>query len=399
MIRPLLSLVMMVKDEAASIRGVLEAAKPFVDRWTILDTGSTDGTQDIIREVMADKLGRLVEEPFIGCSFAPNIIDFAATRNRVLALDSAYEPAVFQLMLSGDEFLDCGAELREHLQQHRDSDVDLHFVCVYLESTLSPQPRVFRTGSEWRYKDELHEYPVHPDPEAKKVSVPMARIQHVVSDPERRYAAIWEKHIPVLKHKLEENENDERALMYLAQSYETLLPFFSEAEKLMYSLEAMGLCLRRLAITTGSDIERSYIQLMYLDFAQSTGIFTAGELYNRAKALVETCPRPEAALLLAQLSARAVEATEVYSHAAAAAKMADEALAQKTDTSPLSMAIAWQAHHFAAVVARQLKAKRPLFEDWGAKMRMHIAAGLAAGGSWDLFKQLDAPLESKEATP
>ncbi len=43
--RPLLSLVMIVKDEASSIERVLRNALPFMDQWAIYDTGSTDGTQ------------------------------------------------------------------------------------------------------------------------------------------------------------------------------------------------------------------------------------------------------------------------------------------------------------------------------------------------------------------
>jgi hypothetical protein len=46
-VRGLLGLVMIVKNEAHGIRETLESFKPFIDRWTILDTGSTDGTQRI----------------------------------------------------------------------------------------------------------------------------------------------------------------------------------------------------------------------------------------------------------------------------------------------------------------------------------------------------------------
>ncbi len=44
-LQPLLCLTMIVKDEASSIQAVLRNAFQFVDRWAILDTGSTDGTQ------------------------------------------------------------------------------------------------------------------------------------------------------------------------------------------------------------------------------------------------------------------------------------------------------------------------------------------------------------------
>lgn len=49
----LLSLVMIVKDEARGIRETLLSDRRQVDRWTILDTGSTDETPDVDREVMA----------------------------------------------------------------------------------------------------------------------------------------------------------------------------------------------------------------------------------------------------------------------------------------------------------------------------------------------------------
>ena len=48
--QPLISLVMIVKNEAAILRETLERVRPIVDEWVIVDTGSTDGTQAIISE-------------------------------------------------------------------------------------------------------------------------------------------------------------------------------------------------------------------------------------------------------------------------------------------------------------------------------------------------------------
>ena len=42
-----LALVMIARDEAASIGRALESARPFVDRMIVLDTGSTDTTREI----------------------------------------------------------------------------------------------------------------------------------------------------------------------------------------------------------------------------------------------------------------------------------------------------------------------------------------------------------------
>ena len=48
----LIHLSMIVKDAGDNFENVLIKNFPFFDRWTILDTGSTDNTIDIIKKVM-----------------------------------------------------------------------------------------------------------------------------------------------------------------------------------------------------------------------------------------------------------------------------------------------------------------------------------------------------------
>ena len=83
--RPLLCLVMIIKNEAHTIVNTLRAVKDYIDCWQILDTGSTDGTQQVIAKYFADNPsnlpgplqgktvpGKLFEEPFV---------DYGATRS------------------------------------------------------------------------------------------------------------------------------------------------------------------------------------------------------------------------------------------------------------------------------------------------------------------------------
>jgi glycosyltransferase involved in cell wall biosynthesis len=45
----------MVKNEAAVIERMLESAYKYIDYWVIQDNGSTDGTQDIIKNFFESK--------------------------------------------------------------------------------------------------------------------------------------------------------------------------------------------------------------------------------------------------------------------------------------------------------------------------------------------------------
>src|ERR1700757_899707 len=63
---PAICLNMIVRNEAHIIRETLESVTPYISSWVIVDTGSDDGTQDLIRDHMA-RLGipgELYERPW-----------------------------------------------------------------------------------------------------------------------------------------------------------------------------------------------------------------------------------------------------------------------------------------------------------------------------------------------
>jgi len=72
---------MICKNSADTIVECLESWKPVISYWCILDTGSTDGTQELIKKTMANIPGRLYEEPFQGFSKSRNrCFELAGTR-------------------------------------------------------------------------------------------------------------------------------------------------------------------------------------------------------------------------------------------------------------------------------------------------------------------------------
>ena len=82
---------MIVKNEARVIEKCLASVKPLIDSWVIVDTGSSDDTQSIIRKYMADLPGELHEKPWV---------NFAHNRNEALQL--AKEKADYVLLIDAD---------------------------------------------------------------------------------------------------------------------------------------------------------------------------------------------------------------------------------------------------------------------------------------------------------
>ena len=68
---------MIVKNESHVIRRSLDSVKHLIDYWIIVDTGSMDGTQDIIKEHLKDIPGELHERPWV---------NFGHNRNEALKL-------------------------------------------------------------------------------------------------------------------------------------------------------------------------------------------------------------------------------------------------------------------------------------------------------------------------
>ena len=204
--RPLLGLVMIVKNEAKRIAEVLASYQLHIDAWTILDTGSTDGTQDLIRDALAHIPGTLYEEPFV---------DFATSRNRALALHG--DATVFTIMPNGD-VLQGGDALRLFLKAHRNDHAGAYRV------RISPghyyHPLVMRTGAGWHYKWRTHECAVGPCAGSAIPDVMVIRDRGSRTDEEWRQR--WTRDLELLHRDRSEDPSDPRPYFYLGQTHECL---------------------------------------------------------------------------------------------------------------------------------------------------------------------------------
>ncbi len=133
---------MIVKNEASTIRRCLESVRPLIDHWLIVDTGSTDGTQDIIRAYLRDLPGELHEQPWR---------DFA--HNRSQALELARGTSDYTLIIDADDTLEIAPDTV--LQA---LTADSYTLDIDDAATTYRRTQLVRSALPWRYEGVLHEY-------------------------------------------------------------------------------------------------------------------------------------------------------------------------------------------------------------------------------------------------
>jgi len=237
----LLELVMIVKNSGAILRDVLMDIKPYIDHWTILDTGSVDGTQSLIKECLGDKSGNLYEEPFV---------NFLVTRNRSLELSS--KECKYTIILDDSYILKGGSELRNFLSKNNGDCYSIRIADPF-DAKIYYSNRIIRSNSGKKYeKYTIHEY--IPDDEFKTVPVE----SYILDTPEvyhrTRSQKRFENDLALLKKHHEEDKKDVRILYYLGLT----------CSALGKKDEALEYFRKILEIKTGPINER-YEALMYIN--------------------------------------------------------------------------------------------------------------------------------------
>ena len=198
---------MIVKNEHHVIERCLNSLKPFIDYWVIVDTGSTDGTQALIRQTLKEIPGELYERPWV---------DFASNREEALQLAKSSRQADYFLIMDADDYLvyEEGFALPELTR-------DYYYIIqrpTILRQQEVPNIRLYKSDLDWHWSRALHEKLTAPDAKTE------GTIERIICMYTREGARAQDreylrKDIEILEEMRRQEPDNPENLAYLAAAY------------------------------------------------------------------------------------------------------------------------------------------------------------------------------------
>lgn len=289
---------MIVKNESHIIHECLNSIYKYIDYWVISDTGSTDGTQDIIKNFFAEKgiPGELHQDEWKNFG-----------HNRTVALRHCDDKCDYIWMIDADDRVEGTFSFPPEMT------ADGYVVRMGREDFSWWRTQIFRMDAKWEYKGVLHEYPA-----PQKENPMLVKIEGKYNINARTLGARNVGITPVEKYK-RDAETLEKALIdepgntryqfYLAQSYfdsqqwEKSMDAYKKraemggwAEEVYYSLYRVAICRAMM------DRPWPEIQASFLD-AYNYRPIRAEPLVHIAQVLRQKYNQPAAAFVYARQAA------------------------------------------------------------------------------------------------
>tara|TARA_Y100001937_G_scaffold128238_1_gene203478 strand:- start:2633 stop:3925 length:1293 start_codon:yes stop_codon:yes gene_type:complete len=211
---------MIVKDEEHCIERCLESVVPFIDRYDISDTGSSDSTKEKIKNFFDSKgiPGEIYDEPWQGFG-----------KSRTKAFDNCKDKAKYAWVIDADDTLE--GDLSEGISFMKKTNFSSYSLRISRgENFTWWRNQIFRLEDNWRYVGILHEYADCENREGKqmaqlpgdyKIHARTEGGRNVNITPKEKY----EKDAALLLDAITNPEspdfepNNDRYHFYLAQSY------------------------------------------------------------------------------------------------------------------------------------------------------------------------------------
>lgn len=212
--KPTITLCMIVKNETHVILRCLESIYKYIDRYDITDTGSTDGTQDMIRNFFAEKgiPGEVYQSDWKGFGDHAGKIG-----SRTEAFQNAKGKSDYAWVIDADDSLSGELILPDG------TDVDAYTLQFTRGEFTWWRTQIFKNNRDWRYVGVLHEYP-DSDPKPYRIEKLYGNYfidartegaRNIGISPIEKYS----KDAEALEKAIVDDPTNVRYQFYLAQSY------------------------------------------------------------------------------------------------------------------------------------------------------------------------------------
>lgn len=141
-----LCLTMIVKNEVKVIKRCIDSVRKYIDYWVIIDTGSVDGTQKYITELMSEYNipGELHEREWV---------DFSTNRNQ--SIEIAKSKAQFSLIIDADDYLKIEGD-KDPFSRLKDT-VTSCSLTLNIGNIEFTRKQIINNCIGWKYVGKIHE--------------------------------------------------------------------------------------------------------------------------------------------------------------------------------------------------------------------------------------------------
>jgi len=210
---------MIVKNEAHCIARCLESVKNYIDYWIICDTGSTDNTEQIIKEVLKDVPGEFHKNEWV---------DFSTNRN--ISLDLAKPKADYLLFIDADDYLQIDDNLC-----FNNLDYPVYNLNIHHSGAIYPRIALISSTIQSQYIGVLHEYI-----DVNNITAKLLQGCYIIfgGDGARSQDPLkYVKDSNILQKEIEKNPSNPRNVFYYAQSCYDSAYIYKEQKNILKSAE------------------------------------------------------------------------------------------------------------------------------------------------------------------
>lgn len=277
-----LCLSMIVKNETHIIKECFDTIYDKIDYWVIVDTGSTDGTQDFIKNYFAEKgiPGELHEKPWVS---------FGHNRTEALQLCDGKGDYIF--MIDADDYVEGNLPKEEII------DADGYAVLMGRGDFSWWRTQIFKANTGWHYVGVLHEYPTMPENIQPRIDRLIGNYRVVARTMGARNLNIdpiekYKKDAETLEKALLDEPTNVRYQFYLAQSYfdshqwakaedayVKRIEMGGWPEEIYYSIYRIGIC-RALQDKSWLEIQQAFLDAYNARPSRAEPLYQIAKIYR-----------------------------------------------------------------------------------------------------------------------